>query len=130
VKRNPKQSSAAKPGKVWQKTQYSNLLRYVPSGTYFARIRVGGKLIRRSLETTVLSVAKLKLADLEKEERTRLENHKQFGAGKATFDDLLVEYRTRLEAHHPQGRRRAGDESLWASTGLTLGQHGAEGDFQ
>jgi hypothetical protein len=74
------------------------LLRYVPSGTYFARIRVGGKLIRRSLESTVLSVAKLKLADLEKEERTRLENHQQFGSGKATFSDLLVEYRTRLEA--------------------------------
>ena len=100
MKRNRKQSSAAKPGKVWQKKQYSNLLRYVPSGTYFARIRVGGKLIRRSLESTVLSVAKLKLADLEKEERTRLENHQQFGSGKATFDDLLTEYRTRLEANH------------------------------
>jgi hypothetical protein len=76
VKRNQEQSAAAKPGKVWQKTHYSNLLRYVPSGTYFARIRVGGKLIRRSLETTLLSVARLKLSDLEKEERTRLENHK------------------------------------------------------
>jgi hypothetical protein len=48
----------------------------------------------------VLSVAKLKLADLEKEERTRLENHQQFGSGKATFNDLLVEYRVRLEANH------------------------------
>ena len=67
---------------------------------YLARIRIGGKPIRRSLETTVLSVAKLKLADLEKEERTRLENHKQFRSGKATFDDLLTEYRTRLEANH------------------------------
>lgn len=100
MKRNRKQSSAAKPGKVWQQTQYSNLLRYVPSETYFARIRVGGKLIRRSLETTVLNVAKRKLADLEKEDRTRLENHKQFGSAKATFDDLLAEYRTRLEANH------------------------------
>ena len=71
MQRNRKQSAAAKPGKVWQKTPYSNLLRYVPSRTYFARIPVGGKLIRRSLESTVLSVAKLKLADLEKEERTR-----------------------------------------------------------
>jgi hypothetical protein len=46
--------------------------------------------VSRSLETTVLSVAKLKLADLEKEERTRPENHKQFGSGKATFDDLVA----------------------------------------
>src|SRR5258708_5492028 len=100
VKRNRKQTSAAKPGKVWQKTQYANLLRYVPSGTYFARIRVGGKLIRRSLESTVLSRAKLKLADLDKEERARLENHQQFASGKATFNNLLTEYRTRLEANH------------------------------
>jgi len=100
VKWNGKQSSTAKPGKVWQKTQFANLLRYVPSETYFARIRVGGKLIRRSLETTVLSVAKLKLADVEKEERSRLENHQQFESGKATFSDLLTEYRTRLEANH------------------------------
>ena len=100
MKRNTKQPSAAKRGKAWQKTQYANLLRYVPSGTYFARIRVGGKLIRRSLGTTVLSVAKLKLADVEKEERSRLENHQQFESGKATFCDLLTEYRTRLEANH------------------------------
>ena len=57
----------------------------IPSGSYFARIRVGGKLIRRSLETVVLSVAKLKLADLEKEERVKLENHQQFSSGKATL---------------------------------------------
>ncbi len=35
----------------WQKTQYANLIRYVPSGAYFARIRVHGKLIRKSLKT-------------------------------------------------------------------------------
>ena len=70
MKVKTEQGSPAKPGKVWQKTHHSNLLRYVPSGSYFARIRVGGKLIRRSLETVVLRVAKLKLADLEKEETT------------------------------------------------------------
>lgn len=36
---------------------------------YFARIRVKGKLIRRYLKTQVLSVARLRLGDLEKEER-------------------------------------------------------------
>ena len=56
-------------GNPWQKTQYANLFRYEPSGTYFARIRISGKLIRRSLDTTVLSVAKLRLGDLEKQER-------------------------------------------------------------
>jgi len=33
------------PDSIWQKTPYANLLRYNPSGKYFARIRVQGKLI-------------------------------------------------------------------------------------
>ena len=44
---------------LWQKTQFANLLRYKPSKAYFARIRINGKLIRRKLATTVLSVTKL-----------------------------------------------------------------------
>ena len=59
-------TTSADSGKEWQKTQYSNLIRYVPSGTYFARLRVNGNLIRKSLKTDVLSVAKLRLGDLEK----------------------------------------------------------------
>jgi len=31
---------------LWQKTQCANLIRYKPSKAYFARIRIGGKLIR------------------------------------------------------------------------------------
>ena len=33
----------------WQKTPFVNLLRYKPSQVYFARLKVKGKLIRRSL---------------------------------------------------------------------------------
>jgi hypothetical protein len=62
------QNRTAKPGKVWQPTQYSNLTRYVPSGTFFARMRVAGKLIRQSLKADVLTIAKLRLANLEKNE--------------------------------------------------------------
>jgi len=47
----------------WVKTPYPNLIRYKPSGNYFGRVRVNGKLIRRSLNTHVLTVAKLKLSD-------------------------------------------------------------------
>ena len=39
---------------------YTNLIRYVPSGIYYARLRVKGKLIRKSLKTDVLSVGKLR----------------------------------------------------------------------
>jgi len=34
-----------------EETSYANLIRYEPSGTYFARVRVGGKLIRQSLKS-------------------------------------------------------------------------------
>ena len=81
---------------AWQKTPYSNLVRYVPSGGYFARIRVRGKLIRRRLKTDVLSIAKLRLADLEKAERLLAENATAVTAGKMTFGDALKTYRQRL----------------------------------
>jgi hypothetical protein len=42
--------------KQWQKTQYANLIRYIPSGTYYARLRVAGKLIRKSLKTQAVKV--------------------------------------------------------------------------
>src|ERR1017187_492603 len=57
----------------WLKTSYANLIRYVPSGTYFARIRIQGKLIVKSLKTDAISVAKLRLGDLEKGERQNVE---------------------------------------------------------
>ena len=45
------------------------LLQYVNNGNYYGRIRVNGKLIRESLNTTVWSAAKLKLVDFLKEHR-------------------------------------------------------------
>ena len=73
------------------------LYRYVPSGVYFARIRVGGKLIQRSLRTKGFSVAKTKLANLEKEERRRDEIQQAPDTGKMTFADALRIYRERLK---------------------------------
>lgn len=84
----PEKERAASPSK-WQRTQYTNLLRYEPSGVFFARIRVGGKLIWRSLKTKAISVAKLKLADLERDERTRLESAHRSDAADTTFQTLL-----------------------------------------
>src|SRR5208282_1787225 len=94
--------ASAESVKDWQKTQYANLVRYVPSGTYYARLRVKGKLIRRSLKTDVLSVAKLRLADFEKQERQRAESCDSVAAGKMTVNDAI-------EIHR---RRVAGDASL------------------
>ena len=45
MKRVVTEQSAAKPGKDCLKTSYANLIRYVPSGKYYARLRINGKLI-------------------------------------------------------------------------------------
>ncbi|MGH7952005.1 MAG: tyrosine-type recombinase/integrase [Limisphaerales bacterium] len=81
----------------WQKTSYANLIRYIPSRTYFARLKVKGKLIRRSLKTKTLSVAKLRLADLEKAERKRANSATAVLQGKMTFGDALAVYEHRLQ---------------------------------
>jgi len=81
---------------LWQKTQYANLVRYVPSKVYFARIRVKGKLIRKSLKTDSLTVAKLRLADLEKSERQNSESHDNITRGKMTFGEVAAIYRQRI----------------------------------
>ena len=52
---------------------------------YFARLRIKGKLVRKSLKTETLSVAKLRLADLEKLERQRAEMSGDAAKGKLVF---------------------------------------------
>lgn len=81
----------------WQPTQYSNLIRYVPSGTYFARLRVAGKLILKSLKTDVLSVAKLRLTDLEKNEREAAESGTSASKGRMTFGDCVKVFKEQTE---------------------------------
>jgi integrase len=80
----------------WQKTSVPNLTRFVSSGILFARIRVKGKLIRRSLKTKVLSVARLRLADMEKTERQLADHAQAYEGGKMTFGDALAMFRERL----------------------------------
>jgi hypothetical protein len=53
VKETQAAPAADNPAKDWQKTQFANLVRYVPSGTYYARLRAAGKLIHKSLKTDV-----------------------------------------------------------------------------
>ena len=95
----------AKPESLWQKTPFANLLRYKPSKTYFARIRVRGKLIRRSLETQLLTVAKMRLADVEKKERQIANSHSAVAGGKMTFGDALAVYRVRLQGGQTRAKK-------------------------
>jgi hypothetical protein len=70
---------------LWQRAPVANLISYIPSGVYFARVRIHGKLIMRSLKTTALTVARLRLGDLLKEESRRAEDHAALTVGKMTL---------------------------------------------
>lgn len=94
---DPKAASDPQLDSEWQKTSYANLVRFKSSGTYFSRIRIRGKLIRRTLKTKVLTTAKMRLGDLEKEERQRAESQTAVAGGKMTFGDALAVYRKRLQ---------------------------------
>lgn len=84
----------------WQKTPVANLVRHVQSENYYARIRVRGKLIWKSLKTDRISVAKLRLSDFHKEERQRAATHKAVARGKMTFGATLETYRERLKGDY------------------------------
>ncbi len=96
MKTNSSDNSKAR----WQKTPVANLVRHVQSGNYYARIRVRGKLIWKSLKTDRISVAKLRLGDFHKEERQRAAAHKAVARGKMTFGAALETYRERLKGDY------------------------------
>lgn len=83
----------------WETTAAQNLVRYRPSGTYFARFKIGRKLIRKSLETTVFSVAKQRLPDKIREYRSRYESEKAFSNGRMNVGDAADVYLGRIEAN-------------------------------
>jgi integrase len=95
--REPKKEKNGKPrSSPWQTTPVANLVRYEPSGAYYARLRVAGKLVWKKLDTDVFSVAKQRLPDFVKEQRQGVEREKEITAGKMTFGDALAIYKQRL----------------------------------
>jgi hypothetical protein len=58
-----------------------------------------GKSIRQSLKTEVFSVAQLRLGDLIKEEREKLEARAISALSRTTFGDATESYRKQLEAN-------------------------------
>jgi len=81
----------------WVKAPVANLVRYKSSGIYFARAKVGGKLIRRTLKTSVLSIARLRLRDLLIGEQQNVERQNTIAVGKMTFGDALNTYQRRKQ---------------------------------
>jgi len=83
---------------VWQKTRTQKLIRYAPKGTYYAYFKVGGKPFRKSLDTNVYSVAKLRLADAVSEQRELADAAIDRDAGRLTFGDVVELYRERVQS--------------------------------
>ena len=83
----------SEPKGLWTKAPVANLVRYEPSGIYFIRAKVHGKLIRKSLDTNVLSVAKLRLADALDTEHKAVGTSKTKIIGKMTFGEALAIFR-------------------------------------
>jgi integrase len=73
-----------------------NLLQYVSTGVYFARVKVNGKTIRLSLETDVFNTARLRLPDFLKKHRAK----KRIEGAPATFAEAQSLYETDLATNH------------------------------
>jgi len=81
----------------WVKTPVANMIRYKPSGIYFARVRIRGKLFRQTLKTDVMSVAKLRLSDYIKERQEEMGDDSAARSGKMTMADAVAIFRQRLD---------------------------------
>lgn len=80
----------------WIKTKFSNLVRSRTSGVYFARAKVRGRLVRQSLKTKSVEVAKMRLDALLESERKRLVKRPE---GSLTFADVSVEFLAEVDSN-------------------------------
>ena len=82
-----------------------NLLQYVSTGKYFARVKVEGKLIRRSIEANTFEEAKLALGDFRKDHSEPETKAGTFGAALKSYlrssntDHLLSEQTKRYRRY-------------------------------
>ncbi|PZR79784.1 MAG: hypothetical protein DLM52_00575 [Chthoniobacterales bacterium] len=90
-------SASGKP--TWEMTAVQNLVRYRPAGTYFARFKVNGRPILKSLETTVFSVAKQRLPEVMRDHRAKLESITAVAIGKMTVSDAVRAYQEKVHAN-------------------------------
>jgi hypothetical protein len=77
--------SEPKPASPWQKTSAASLVRNPATETYYARVRIKGKLIWKSLAADAVAVAKLRLGDFLKPESHRVEITQAAARGKMNF---------------------------------------------
>ena len=82
-------SRLSKDGKWRSFPKVPNLLQYTSSGTYFARAKTHGKIIRQSLETDIWTNAKLKLVDFLKKQQ----EHQAEGTPFPVFSEAAEQFK-------------------------------------
>jgi len=80
----------------WEKSSVTNLVRWKASGIYYVRAKVGNRLIRKSLDTSLMSVARNRLEELLKQERERQVLAKPGSQGKLAIGQAIRMYLERL----------------------------------
>ena len=93
----------SKNGKWRSFPKVPHLLQYVISGNYFGKVKINGRTIRQSLQTTVWTNAQLKLNDFLKEHR---ENRNRVDPPK--FSEAVEMFKQELEHDtgiKPQSRK-------------------------
>lgn len=83
--------------KTWLKSSVANLYSYAPTGVYYARPRIKGKIKVKCLKTDKLSVAKLRLGDFLKTENRKSESINNAVRGKMTFSDAVQFFTLKLD---------------------------------
>jgi integrase len=81
----------------WQKTPAANIVRYVPTGKLYARVRIRGKLIVRRLKTKSMAVAQSRLNELANRERRLAASREALADGRMVFGQALSIFRQRLD---------------------------------
>jgi integrase len=100
----PGTRNLSKDGRWRAFSKVPNLLQYVSTGKYFARVKVNGKIVRQSLDTDVFTTAKLRLPDFLKDQRSK----KRLEGVATTFAEAQKLFEQDLEADYslsPQSKR-------------------------
>ncbi len=87
-----REDTLSRDGKWCSFPKVLHLLQYVSNGNYYGQIKIGGKIIRESLKTTVWTTAKLSLVDFLKEHQDH-SNH----IDPPLFCDAVIPYETEME---------------------------------
>lgn len=90
-----RESNVSRDGKWKSFPRIPCLLMYIPSGTFFGRAKIAGKIIRQSLDTDVFTTAKLRLGDFLKDRRKRA-----LRPVVGVFSEARASYEAALSADH------------------------------